>query len=77
MSGKVNTFFVKGLQTVCQPLARVVVVSVPDAHTSIVLEKSPFVSGINVPGRLDMLVGRKGMLVSYLQPTTTHGCFVS
>jgi hypothetical protein len=43
------------LQTVCQPLARVVVVAVPDAHTSIVLERITFVSGIIVPGRLDML----------------------
>jgi len=49
-AGKVNTFLVKSLQTVCQPLARVVVVSFPHRHTSIVPEKIPFVSGIIVPG---------------------------
>ena len=51
LSGEVNLFIVKSLQTVCLLCALVGVVF-PRRHTSIVPEKSPFVSGIIVPGCL-------------------------
>ena len=67
LSGEVNTFIVKSLQTVCLLCALVGVVF-PQRHTSIVTKKSPFVSGIIVPGHKSggapsMLVGRMQLTV--------------